>query len=147
MIIADTSGLLALTHTKEPLHTRVKAFVRTLHAPLVVSPMALAEYDYLLRKHAGHRVAREAIAQLPRSRALDIARLDAEDAQKALDIDTAYADLGCGLTDASLVVLAHRYESIELLTLDERHFRAITPIGGGAFRILPADLPATQRAG
>ncbi|MGI8647417.1 MAG: VapC toxin family PIN domain ribonuclease [Acidimicrobiales bacterium] len=141
MIIADTSGLLALTHTQEPLHARVKAFVRTLHTPLAVSPMVLAEYDYLLRTHAGHRVAREAISQLLGSRSLEIARLNAEDVQSALNIDIAYADLGSGLTDASPIVLAHRYGTLDLLTLDERHFRVMAPIGDGEFRLFPADLP------
>ncbi len=44
-----------------------------------------------------------------------------------------------GLTDASLVVLAARYGTTRLLTLDEKHFRAIRPLRGDTFTILPAD--------
>jgi predicted nucleic acid-binding protein len=45
-----------------------------------------------------------------------------------------------GLTDASLLVLAARFETIRLATLDERHFRAVPPLTGeAAFTLLPAD--------
>src|SRR5664280_2640498 len=54
-------------------------------------------------------------------------------------VDRAYGDLGIGLADASLVVLAARTATRLLLTLDERHFRAVRPQQGGAFRLLPAD--------
>jgi hypothetical protein len=37
------------------------------------------------------------------------------------------------------VVLAARYDTRDLLTLDERHFRKISPIQGGTFRLLPID--------
>jgi predicted nucleic acid-binding protein len=44
-----------------------------------------------------------------------------------------------GLADASIIVLARRYGCHDILTLDERHFRAITGPGGRPFRILPRD--------
>jgi predicted nucleic acid-binding protein len=51
-----------------------------------------------------------------------------------------YADMGLGLADASLVVLAQRLETIDIATLGERHFRAVRPLcGGDAFRVLPRD--------
>ena len=51
-----------------------------------------------------------------------------------------YAELQIGLADASLVVLANRYGVRDLLTLDERHFRALRGPGGRPFRLLPADI-------
>jgi predicted nucleic acid-binding protein len=51
-----------------------------------------------------------------------------------------YADNQLGLADASLVALAKRLETIQIATLDERHFRAVRPLGAdGPFRLLPAD--------
>ncbi len=48
--------------------------------------------------------------------------------------------LGIGLADASVVVLAERYGTYDILTLDERHFRAMRPLTGRrSFRLLPAD--------
>jgi predicted nucleic acid-binding protein len=44
-----------------------------------------------------------------------------------------------GHADASVAVLAARFGTRRILTFDERHFRAITPLQGGHFTILPAD--------
>jgi len=54
-----------------------------------------------------------------------------------LDVD----DLRIGMTDALNAVLADRYDTNEILTTDQRHFRAITPLSRrfDAFRLLPAD--------
>ncbi len=38
MIVADTSGLVALFNRAEPTHAAVAAAVRAAQAPLVVSP-------------------------------------------------------------------------------------------------------------
>jgi predicted nucleic acid-binding protein len=61
---------------------------------------------------------------------------DIEDAGRVIG---RYRDLGIGLADASLVVIASRYGVRDLLTLDERHFRAMRGPRGRPFRILPAD--------
>jgi predicted nucleic acid-binding protein len=50
-----------------------------------------------------------------------------------------YADLDLGLADASNVVLANRHDTLDVLTLDERHFRVLRGTGGRPFRLLPAD--------
>jgi predicted nucleic acid-binding protein len=50
-----------------------------------------------------------------------------------------YRDLELGLADASLAVLAARHRTDRIATFDERAFRAMTPLRGGAFTILPAD--------
>jgi hypothetical protein len=57
----------------------------------------------------------------------------------ALEIIEKYRDLEIGLADASIVVLAHKYGTREILTLDERHFRALRTIDRKKFRLLPAD--------
>ena len=65
-----------------------------------------------------------------------------EDLDEARDILEQYGDLKLGLADASVVVLARRHGVHDLLTLDERHFRAVLGPGGRPFRMLPADAPA-----
>jgi uncharacterized protein len=50
-----------------------------------------------------------------------------------------YRDLELGLADASIVVLAERFGTRRLLTLEERAFRSVTPLQGGQFTLLPAD--------
>ena len=46
-------------------------------------------------------------------------------------------DLGFGLADASLAVLAQRYRTRTILTLDRKHFSAMRPLDGGTFTIVP----------
>lgn len=43
------------------------------------------------------------------------------------------------------MVLAAEYDDRDLLTLDERHLRAVRPIGGGSFRLLPVDAEEKAR--
>lgn len=45
--------------------------------------------------------------------------------------------LNLGLADLSVVVLAHRFRTRRLLTFGERDFRAVTPLSGGSFTLLP----------
>jgi predicted nucleic acid-binding protein len=58
---------------------------------------------------------------------------------RAAGVVERYSDLRIGLADASIVVLAARYGTARVLTLDERHFRAMRPLQPDAFTILPAD--------
>ena len=53
MIIADTSGLLALFNATEPRHADVRQIVDAETEPLMVSPYVIAELDYLLATRAG----------------------------------------------------------------------------------------------
>jgi predicted nucleic acid-binding protein len=49
-----------------------------------------------------------------------------------------HRDLGISLADASIVVLADRHATRDVLTLDERHFRVLQATRK-PFRLLPAD--------
>ena len=50
-----------------------------------------------------------------------------------------YVDLQLSLADASIVVLAERHGCSDVLTLDERHFRAVLGPRRRPFRLLPTD--------
>jgi hypothetical protein len=56
-----------------------------------------------------------------------------------IDLDARYADLDLGLADCALIALAARHRTTRILSFDERHFRAVAPIDGTAFTILPVD--------
>lgn len=68
-----------------------------------------------------------------------LAPFDAGDVGEARGVVEKYADLGIGLADASIVVLSRRHNVVELLTLDERHFRVLEGPDGAPFRLLPTD--------
>lgn len=66
--------------------------------------------------------------------------LDHGDVAVASGICERYEDMNIGVTDASLVVIASNYNTTRLLTLDQRHFRAIRPLwGASAFHLHPYD--------
>ena len=62
-----------------------------------------------------------------------------DDLRRAREIVGRYRDLPLGLTDASLIVLADRYDIDTIATLDDRHFRVVRSLSGRPLRILPAD--------
>ncbi|WP_423922658.1 hypothetical protein [Candidatus Poriferisodalis sp.] len=68
-----------------------------------------------------------------------MASFDRVDLIRARAVAERYRDLLLVLTDASLVVLAHRYETESIATLDERHFGVVQSLKGRPFTILPAD--------
>jgi hypothetical protein len=65
--------------------------------------------------------------------------ISAADVGRARAVMRRHADLGVGLADASLVVLAERHGVAALVSLDQRHFRVLTWGAGRPFRLLPAD--------
>jgi len=69
--------------------------------------------------------------------AWDLAVFGTEDLAQAHAIVERYADQSIGLADASNVILAARYQTRTVVTLDRRHFGVLRPIDGGSFKILP----------
>lgn len=136
MIIADTSGLLAFFNTQEPTHARARRALEASNEPVIVSPFVLAELDYLTATRMGASAELTVLRELA-SGAYVIPPFGESDLGQAADIIERYRDLDIGLADASIVVLAARFRTRELLTLDRRHFEAVRPIGGGRFKLLP----------
>ncbi len=137
-LVCDTSGLLAALDHDDPDHEACAAVLLTHPGPFVVSPLVLAELDHLVHSRLGATAARS-LADDVADGAYELAALTAADVREAVAVDRTYADLGVGLADASSVVLAARHATLEIFTLDHRHFRALVPAQGGAFRLLPAD--------
>lgn len=138
MIVLDTSGLLAAIDASQHDHHRAREALLAIEPPWLLSPFVLAELDYLLATRVGQWAERALLAEVGRG-VYRLEGFDSDDIVAAEKVITRYLDLNVGLADASLVVLANRYGIAELLTLDERHFRAMRRRGGGRFRLLPAD--------
>lgn len=140
MIILDTSGLLSAIDASQTHHRAAAAALRQAEAPRFLSPFVLAELDYLLATRVS-RPAEQAVLGQVADGVYQLESFDGGDIARANEILDLYADLDLGLADASLIVLSERHRLVDLLTLDERHFRAVRGPGGKPFRILPADLP------
>lgn len=136
MIIADTSGLLALFHEAELAHGAVRQLIESSDEPLVVSPLVVAEIDYLVATRRGVEVELAVLGELSSGR-YDLPLFGAPDLARAAEVVAKYRDQEVGATDASLVVLADRYDTKTILTLDRRHFEVLRPLRGGRFKIVP----------
>ena len=137
MILLDTSGLLAALDSAQHRHAEAAATLAAARPPLLLSPFALAELDYLLGTRVGETARTALLAEVERD-AYQLPSFSASDIGRARAVIQRHADLGISLADASIVVLAERHQTRDVLTLDERHFRVLTA-GGKPLRLLPAD--------
>ncbi len=137
-IVLDTSGLLAAMDATQRFHDTARAVLERTRARLALSPFVLAELDYLVSTRVGSEAEVALLGEVGRG-AYRLEPFSPEDVLKAKDLIERYGDSGIGLADASNVVLAHRHNTLEIFTLDERHFRALRGPGDKPFRLLPLD--------
>ena len=138
MILLDTSGLLAAMFSDQNHHAECAKALREAKPPRVMSPFVLAELDYLIVKYAGVEAEVKLFDEITNG-VYRVATFDVNDVMEARGIVSRYKALRIGIADASTVILANRYATRDVLTLDERHFRALRPRSGRPFRLLPAD--------
>ncbi|WP_084959383.1 PIN domain-containing protein [Thermoactinospora rubra] len=140
-VIVDTSAILALFDEDYAEHATLAGLIATAAGPFVVSPFVLAEADYMLHSRLGPAAARRFAAdvvaeayELPEWTPFDHAAALAVSDQFSTDKDYL------GLADASNVILADRYRTTSIATLDQRHFRTLRPLWGAShFTVLPYD--------
>ena len=137
-LVIDAAPLVALADQHEPRRDAILELLRAERGGLFIPAPVTAEIDYLLDQRFGP-LARRAFLEDLAARRYETPGLDSIDYAAALDLDRRYADLNLGLADLSVAVLAGRLGTRRIVTFDHRHFRAVRPIQGGAFTLLPAD--------
>ena len=135
-VIADTSALVAFYSESGAEHDDVSAWLEAHGELMVVSPYVVAELDCLVATRKGVDAEMAVLAEIAGG-AYEIASMGADDIALAAEVIARYRDLGIGITDASLVVLAARYGTDTILTLDRRHFGALRSLSGEPLRIAP----------
>jgi len=135
-VIVDTSAILAFFDRDEPDHEALTAVLSQSSEALVVSPYVIAEVAYLIGTRLGVAAEIAALRELAGG-AWDLATIDSIDLARTVPIIERYADDAIGVADASNVVLADRYRTTTVATLDRRHFSILRPLSGGYFAILP----------
>ncbi len=135
MILADTSGLLALLDSGEPTHEACRAAAADARGPIVTTDLVLAETDFLVLRRLG---AAAALAFLDQVVAGAVGRepVRDDDLRRAREILVTYADQRCGLTDGTLMAVAERLDT-PVLTLDRRHFETFRTSKGAALTLVP----------
>lgn len=138
-LVLDTSGLLSALDGDQRLHQAARESLESATGALIVSPFVLAELDYLLSTKVGSEAELALLEEVARG-AYSLEPFSAADVARAWAVIERYKDFGdLGLADAANVVLAERHDTRDILTLDERRFRALDGPRGLPFRLLPAD--------
>ena len=138
MILLDTSGLLSAIDQSQRHHPACAEALSEAAPPRLLSPFVLAELDYLLRTRIGEEAQLALLEEVGRG-VYQLEPFRAQDVLAARDIIRRYPTLSIGLADASVVVLAERHGTRDVLTLDARHFRTLRVAGSKRFRMLPGD--------
>ena len=138
MILLDASGLFAAVNEVQPQHEAARRALDSASPPFVLSPFVLAELDYLVSTGVGVDAELALLDEVARG-VYDLTPFDEDDVAQARTLVSTYRDLDIGLADASIVVLAGKLRANRVLTLDERHFRALRTPDGKPFELLPAD--------
>ncbi len=135
-LVVDTSALLAFFDSSEPDHAAVERHLTTNADLLVVSPYVVAELDYLVATRHGAQAELAVLGELAGG-AWELVDFDAGDLERARSIIAKYGDQDIGVADASNVVLADRFRTRSIVTLDRRHFEILRPITGNRFTVVP----------
>ncbi|MEB3032563.1 PIN domain-containing protein [[Mycobacterium] nativiensis] len=135
-MIVDTSALLAYFDSAEPDHAAVSRAINDSDEVLVVSPYVVAELDYLVATRVGVDAETAVLRELSGG-AWELVDFTAADVERAAAVIEKYRDQNIGVADASNVVLAQRYQTRSIATLDHRHFTVLRPLDGGRFTLVP----------
>lgn len=137
-LIVDAAAVVAMADRRDPRGAAVERTLRDEEGELVMPAQVSAEADYLLWRRGGALARRAFLEDLAAGR-YRVECLRPAEYVTVAELERRYGDLAPGLADLSIVVLAHRFRTTRIATFDERHFRAIQPLAGRSFTLLPAD--------
>ncbi|MFZ5475436.1 MAG: PIN domain-containing protein [Myxococcota bacterium] len=138
MIVLDTGALYAAMDANEPLHGACVAALAGSRPPRLLSPFVLAELDYLVGRRIGRAGQAAVLDEVVRG-AYRLEPFGVDDVREAQAVLARWSDLDLGIADASVLVLANRHRTLDVLTTDLWHFRALRGAGDRPLRLLPAD--------
>jgi predicted nucleic acid-binding protein len=119
-VISDTGRLVAAANRRDQAHGLAAALVTELRRDLLLPEPVIVEADQLLRSRVGSQSARLFLASIAAGEH-SVVNVSPRLLQRAVELDTAFADLDLGYTDAAVMALAER-EHLPVLT----RFRAFS---------------------
>jgi uncharacterized protein len=135
-LLVDAAPLVALADRRDPLRHAVREVLEAERGALVIAAPVTAEADYLLGQRIGQSARLAFLEDLAAGR-FAVECLEPDEYAGVTRLERNYLDLDLGLADCATVLLAARLRTRRVLTFDERHFRAVRPLQGGAFELLP----------
>jgi uncharacterized protein len=134
LAIVDAGPLYAVVDADDIDWQRCREVFQRRDLEFVIPALVVAEVAYMVGRSGGPRLEASFL------RGLELYEVEApapEDWGRIADLVEQYGDFPLGGADASVVALAERLGTDLVITLDQRHFRAIRPRHCPAFRILP----------
>lgn len=122
-IIADSGFWIALFNRADKFHTPAVAALSGLERRLITTWPVMTETCHILLRCGGHKVQQEFVSQWVQRR-FDIFDVTHAHSSKIQALMHKYIDLPMDLADASLVLLAGELGHGDILTTDQRDFRA-----------------------
>ena len=135
-VVADTGPLYALVDRDDAWHQRVLGWWKANREQIVVPSTVVPEVTYLLQQRLGVR-AESAFLRSLVNEELALEPYLPEDLPRSAELVDHYADLRLGFVDASVVAIAERLGTRQILTTDRRHFPAIRPAHGRSLALVP----------
>jgi uncharacterized protein len=132
--VVDAGPLFAALDADDRHHAASTRNLLRGDLQFIVPALVVAEVAYLAGRWLG---ARAEAAFLRGLADFFVFAPDPHEWLRIADLVEEYADFPLGGADASVMVLAERFETDLIVTLDHRHFRAVRPRHCAAFRILP----------
>jgi predicted nucleic acid-binding protein len=135
-ILVDTGVALSAADLDEPRHLACAEVMRAYHGELVMAAPVVAETVWMIEYCLGP-AAESRFVRLVASGELEVAELALEDYRRCAELIDAYSDMGLGLVDASVVVIAEHLGTTTSATLNRRDFAVVRPRHVDTFELLP----------
>jgi len=134
LAVVDAGPLYAVADSDDQDHLASQAALERADLRLVVPALVIAEATYFVGRRLGAAAESSFVRGIG---ALDVEGPSGADFERMAELIDQYADFPLGGTDASVVALAERLGAPIVITLDRRHFGALTPNHCEAFELLP----------
>jgi predicted nucleic acid-binding protein len=134
LAVVDTGPLYAVVDEDDADHVRCRAALERAGHRLIIPALVIAEAAYLVGTRLGPDVEAGFLESLTR---LHVEAPTPDDWPRIAELVKQYGDFPLGGVDASIIALAERLDIETVVTLDDRHFRAVRPRHCKAFRLLP----------
>ena len=134
LVVVDTGPLYAVIDQDDADHDRCREALERAELRLIIPALVLAEVTYLVGTRLGPAVEAQFLEGLSR---MHVEAPTPDDWPRMSQLVRQYGDFPLGGIDASIVALAERLDIETVVTLDDRHFRAVRPRHRKAFHLLP----------
>ena len=132
--IVDTGPLYAAVDANDQDHASCVAAMQTAGLRLIIPSLVVAEATYLIGSRMGPNVESSFLGSLRRC---EVESPLPDEWSRIAALVKQYGDFPLGGTDACVIVLAERFATDTIITLDRRHFAAVKPMHCTAFHLLP----------